>query len=64
MKTARNTRKNVCIKDPFLTLPKYILMAGRETPYLSGLPPDGRPKNRPELAVNMDEFPQFQGVCL
>ena len=64
MKTARNTRKNVCIKGPFLTLPKYILIVGRETPYLSGLPPDGRLKIHPELAVNMDEFPQFKGVCL
>ncbi len=64
MKTARNTRKNVCIKGPFLTLPKYIRINGHETPYLSGIPPDDRREIQTEGAVNMAEFPQFKGVCL
>ena len=64
MKTARNTVKNICKISPFLGVRKHIRIIGPEMPWLSGVLPLSLSKIRPEIAVNMAEFPQLIGVPL
>ena len=64
MKTARDPAKNIRKMTPFLGLLNLVKKYAAKMPYLSGIPPSGRPENRPEIAVNMAEFPQLIGVPL
>ena len=62
MKTAYKPTKNICKTEPFFGVLHYIRICVVKTPYLSGLPPSGPERIRPEIAVSMDEFPQLNGV--
>ena len=62
MKTARKAQKNIREIGRYFVSRNFVKKLSSGMPYLSGVPPFGRYGNHTEGAVNMDEFPQFEGV--
>jgi hypothetical protein len=60
MKTSRKVEKNICKNKPFWRRLEYTQTGAAKSRYFSGVPPSGRKRIPPEIAVNMAEFSQSE----